>query len=339
MSIGITFNGNGQMIDERTGQPVRVPPEYKTVDLSEFMAYEFPEPEFIIDPWLPKGGICMLFARAGVGKTWVAADVALSAASGRPALDHWPVPTARKVLYIDGEMDGAEFRERIQRLMLSKGIGVDAKLRIMGLSLQGEGMPMIDDPLHQEGILSECVKADLIIVDNLSSLTRMPENEGESWLPVQEWALRMRAQGKAVLIIHHAGKGGDQRGTSRRIDVMNTVVQLRPAAGTDEETAFDWEYIKSRGFSGDATASRRIRLLDDPEGVLLSWDVVKLTELEQDDLIDYIRQGWAYGEIAEEMGVSKGTVSKRAQKAVSTGRLSVEELPKRGRPRAGNGHG
>ena len=36
-----------------------------------------------------------------------------------------------------------------------------------------------------------------------------------------------RRRGMAVLLIHHAGKSGDQRGTSAREDIMDTVISLR----------------------------------------------------------------------------------------------------------------
>jgi hypothetical protein len=67
----------------------------------------------------------------------------------------------------------------------------------------------------------------LMILDNLSCLTSGPENEAESWQPLQSWGLRHRAHGRSVVLIHHSGKGGGQRGTSRREDVLDTVLALR----------------------------------------------------------------------------------------------------------------
>ena len=37
----------------------------------------------------------------------------------------------------------------------------------------------------------------------------------------------LRRRGVSVLIVHHAGKGGEQRGTSRREDVLDTSISLR----------------------------------------------------------------------------------------------------------------
>ena len=49
----------------------------------------------------------------------------------------------------------------------------------------------------------------LIIIDNLSAWCRTGrENEAESWHPVADWILELRRRGLAVLMIHHAGKGG-----------------------------------------------------------------------------------------------------------------------------------
>ena len=44
---------------------------------------------------------------------------------------------------------------------------------------------------------------------------------------MQNWLLQLRRQGVAVLLIHHAGTNGRQRGTSRREDALDTVIALR----------------------------------------------------------------------------------------------------------------
>jgi len=52
------------------------------------------------------------------------------------------------------------------------------------------------------------------------------QNDAESWVPVAEWALELRRQGKAVLFVAHAGKSKQQRGTSKKDDVMDVVIKL-----------------------------------------------------------------------------------------------------------------
>src|SRR5690606_22821709 len=73
--------------------------------------------------------------------------------------------------------------------------------------------------------VNEC---DLVIVDNISTLCHQgKENEAESWIPMQEWALKLRRLGISVLFIHHAGKSGQQRGTSKREDILDTIIKLK----------------------------------------------------------------------------------------------------------------
>jgi putative DNA primase/helicase len=48
-----------------------------------------------------------------------------------------------------------------------------------------------------------------------------------AWTPIQEWLLKLGRRGISVLFIHHAGTNGRQRGTSRREDVLDTVMALR----------------------------------------------------------------------------------------------------------------
>jgi putative DNA primase/helicase len=69
---------------------------------------------------------------------------------------------------------------------------------------------------------------DLLILDNLSTLcTTGSESASDAWVPMQNWLLKLRRRGNSVLLIHHAGVNGRQRGTSRREDALDTVIALR----------------------------------------------------------------------------------------------------------------
>src|ERR1700733_11200953 len=99
---------------------------------------------------------------------------------------------------------------------------------------------------------------------DISTLCRnSKENEADAWLPVQEWALRMRASGRSVLFIHHAGKGGHQRGTSKREDILDTVIALRrPNEYKSKDGAiFEIHFEKARGFFGEAANPFEVQLM------------------------------------------------------------------------------
>jgi hypothetical protein len=55
----------------------------------------------------------------------------------------------------------------------------------------------------------------------------VPQIDTDGWTPVQSWALSLRRAGKSALFIHHGGKSGAQRGTSRKEDVLDAVISLR----------------------------------------------------------------------------------------------------------------
>ena len=55
----------------------------------------------------------MLSAFRGVGKTQVAIGIAHAVATGGAFL-HWNAPLPRHVLYVDGEMPGADLQERLR---------------------------------------------------------------------------------------------------------------------------------------------------------------------------------------------------------------------------------
>lgn len=67
------------------------------------------------------------------------------------------------------------------------------------------------------------VDAEMIIFDNLSSLrSGVDENDNSALDAFLQWLLALRHKGYAILLIHHAGKGGDQRGASRLEDFLDT---------------------------------------------------------------------------------------------------------------------
>jgi hypothetical protein len=108
-------------------------------------------------------------------------------------------------------------------------------------------------PKVQEALLDLCVSrtTDVLILDNLSCLfSGMAENEADSWEHVLPWLLDLRRRGIAVIIVHHAGRGGQQmRGTSRREDAATWVLRLEalPDHSFDGEGArFISKFVKQR---------------------------------------------------------------------------------------------
>lgn len=164
---------------------------------------------------------------------------------------------------------------------------------------------------------------DLIIVDNISTLCRSSkENEADSWLPVQEWALKLRASGKSILFIHHAGKGGHQRGTSKREDILDTVIVLkRPDDYQPKDGAvFQITFEKSRGFIGEDAESFEAQLINKDNSQ--EWVTRPIAESSYDQVVTLAKQGLKQKEIAEKVGINKSNVSRHMQRATQEGKIT-----------------
>ncbi len=172
----------------------------KLITLIDFLSLNIAQRELILAPWLPKQGLAMLSAKRGVGKTHVALNIAYAVASGGSFLG-WHAMKPRNVLYLDGEMPAVTMQERLAAIVISQAQEAQATFTILTPDIQTRGMPDISTVEGQRLIEPYLKHVELIIVDNISTLCRTrKKNEAEGWLPVQAWALRMRSEGRSVLL-------------------------------------------------------------------------------------------------------------------------------------------
>lgn len=295
----LALNNDGQPdLDERL----------EVIPLDQFLQMDFPPREMLLAPWLPKQGLAMVFAPRGIGKTHFALGVAYAVASGSSFL-RWQAPEPNRVLVIDGEMPGAALKERWAGIVSNNMIEPPSGdyVGILAADTLPFGLPDLSTMEGQEKIEPLIGDAKLIVVDNLSTLARSgKENEAESWGLMQSWALRQRRAGRSVLFIHHAGKGGEQRGTSRREDVMDSVVKLSlPSDYTPEDGArFAVQFTKSRGFAGLEAAAFEAALRD---GL---WSTKALEDVRTAQIIQLHQEGLNQREIAHELSCGLGTVNR-----------------------------
>lgn len=296
-------------------------PTLKPITAAHLLSMDLPPRELVLGPWLPKKGLAMVYAPRGVGKTHVSLGISFAVASGGKFL-RWSAEQPRKVLFVDGEMPAVALQERVARIAehASWEPPADDYLRFIAADLQEEGIPDLSTEEGQDALSEHLGDADLIVLDNLSTLCRSGrENESESWSSVQEFALRLRREDRSVLFIHHAGKSGTQRGTSRREDVLDTVINLRRPDEYDqaEGARFVVTYEKSRGFAGkDAEAFEAS--LDMESGMWTTRDLEDVRDLR---IIELDRDGLTGTEIAKELGVNKSTVSRAMKRLKTEGRL------------------
>jgi putative DNA primase/helicase len=282
--------------------------------------------EMLLRPFLPTQGLAMLYSKRGVGKTFISLGISVAVASGSPFLK-WNAPTAGKVLYVDGEMPFSALHQRI--CDVNAGFNIDRpldNLRIITPDLQDRGLPDLSTISGQDEIEPHLEGVSLLVLDNLSSLVRaVKENEGEGWLPVQDWALDLRRRGISVLFVHHAGKGGAQRGTSRREDLLDSVVTLKHPTDyvASEGLRCTVDYEKSRGFYGEDARSFEVKMTAGPSGEAV-WTVTD-SELSRDSRIAELSAlGMSVRDISSEIRIPASTVHYRLKHIGKSGVSNAE---------------
>lgn len=296
------------------------PPPLTTVELGEFLLMDIPPTELIVDPFLPVGGIVMIHAKTGVGKTHLALNIAYSVACGSDFLN-WKCPEPRGVLYVDGEMAQADLKERF--VQIAGDIPPVAPFKICNLEQQIErAMPDISTVVGQTEI-DELITddIDLVVLDNLSTLSYGGrENEAESWNSVQQWLLSLRAKGKTTLIVHHSGKSGSQRGTSKREAILNTTICLKRPQDYDPETgaSFEIHFQKGRGVYGKDAKPIEARMESDSDGRSI-WTWKHLEESTHAKVVALFLEGLSQKEISMELEINKSSVSRHLKRARDEG--------------------
>ncbi len=293
-----------------------------SVSFSEFIATEYPPREWILTDLIQVRDTAMVHAWRGVGKSFFALGIALAVSTGGDFL-RFEAPRRRKVLYIDGEMPREDIQERAKRMHAGMAAGLPLPaLRFLSADRLEYGLPSLASPAGQRAVDATLSTAresgrpvELIVVDSKATLCRDPEdsNREESWHAMQDWLLKLRREGVAVLLVHHDGKGGHQRGTSAIEDVCTQVLQLkRPEGGTPADGArFEVHYTKSRGVYGDSAAPL-VAEIRNPGGDALEWlwKPLKDRRARQRREVRTLRdEGKTWREIEKRTGVAKSTAA------------------------------
>ena len=308
-----------------------------TIDAAALLTHKFPPRDMLLSPWLQSQALTMIYAWRGVGKTHVALGIGHALATGGSFLG-WKAACPVPVVYLDGEMPGIALSERVSSVVISgEKAPQPGFLRFVTPDLQQDGvMPNLADRAGQYAIEAILGDAKVIIVDNLSCLARGgKENEAEGWLPLAEWSLRMRSTGRSVIFIHHAGKGGQQRGTSKREDLLDTVIALkRPSDYRAEQGArFEVHFEKARALYGQDVAALEATLETQPDFRQV-WTSKTVDAVADAQMIELADLGLSQSDIARELGCHRSTILRALRKAEDEGRYTPKPAQQPGKKHA-----
>jgi putative DNA primase/helicase len=296
-------------------------PDGYAISTEALMDIAFPPHQYIVEPWLETSSLMMLYAKRGVGKTRFMMSIGYAIACGSDFLG-WKIDKPHRVLYVDGELPGAKLQERFKVHGISPQIEVlsrDILLRFHRIAIPDLGTPEGREFVETE---IEAKQPEVVILDSLSTLIRSgTENDAESWSPVQDWLMELRLRGITVIILHHEGKTETQRGTSKREDVLDTIIRLKEPKGDmlDEGDAahgcvFELHFMKARDYYGADRAPRVLRLSTQSGTAEWTWEALR--DQQQERIAELHQLGRTQNQIAKEMGVDQSTVSRILAKAL-----------------------
>lgn len=295
---------------------VRQPATLKAFTGTEFCARDIPKGKFILDALIQEASLNMIHAPRGLGKTHLALAICGSIAGGTSFLKY-TAPSPKKVLYLDGEMQAYAMQQRLSNFSET----ALENFTLINADDQEYGMPDLASEKGQRVYEQHTAQADFIVVDNISCLCRSgAENKADDWNPVATWLLRMRSQGRTVLLVHHAGKNGTQRGTSKREDLLDVVISLRKTAYESIiGAAFEIHIEKDRPLGID---TRPYTAKLSPEGV---WTQEKIEQSTKSEVLKLYAKGeLSQADIAKKLDKSRSTISRHIKKAQETGELSKQ---------------
>jgi hypothetical protein len=300
------------------------------VGSSDLDDVNIPPRPLLVGDWWKEGDLGYICAQRGVGKTHLAMMFARAIAGPTPNVGPWDCPGNVQVLYVDGEMPFDDIRNRDKAYL-----NTDASSSVLYMNhevvFQRSGREMnIADPEFQSSLLEFCVNREVKVVffDNLSSLASgMDENGANDWEQVKPWLLRFRRAGISVVIVHHAGRSGKMRGTSKREDDTFWIVELEDEK--DEATKgakFRMRFSKNRNDKGE---SRSLSWHFQPSNVsgneAACFPVYRALDPE-DDFLELVKNGFnRCKDIADSMGWNAPRVSKLANKMKERERIEIDD--------------
>jgi len=298
----------------------------KVIGLKDFVNLEIPNREMLLSPIIPAQGLIMIAAKRGVGKTHIALGMAYAMATGDTFL-RWNAPTPKKVLYIDGEMPATSMQERLKKIILMSNESYNCDYEFFHLltpDQQDRPMPDLSTQEGRDAIEPFIDDSDCIFLDNISCLFRSGgENDSECWQEAQSWALDLRRRGKAVVFVHHAGKSGSQRGTSKKEDILDTVITLKHPDDykAEQGACFEIEFSKARHFFGNDANSFIVQLIED-DHEQWRWEERESSENMLIEKIAELRNtGFTIKAVETETKLTKSQVETFIQKAKKRGLL------------------
>ena len=237
--------------------------QMKLIPANELAGFHIPQRKKHWGEFIQSNQTGMIFGERGRGKTWVSMGIATSMSSCSDYLGNKP-KNPRRVIYLDGEMDLSTFQQRLLQISGSMGIEPPRNLRLFTPEAFTDLLPSINTPEGQK-LIDNLIGTewDILFIDNYSAWSSDGRETAEAWAPFMRWMLGHKRAGRTVIVIHHSGKGGKQRGSSKHEDALDWSINLVPNKHTSQEGALEFSLVweKSRHLASDQITPIAVTML------------------------------------------------------------------------------
>jgi hypothetical protein len=193
----------------------------------ELLATEYPPIKWIF-PGLIGEGLTMLNGAPKIGKSWFVLGAALAASQGGAFLGQYKAPEEIETLYISLEDTERRLSDRLKKLKATTG---NRKLRI---TTQWK-----DGTLGLDNYLSENTETGFVIIDTLGRFIGPGIDDMNDYAATVNAISRIKkiadSRGAAILIVHHARKGGNNADGG---DWMDAALGSAGIAGSADASIF-----------------------------------------------------------------------------------------------------
>lgn len=192
-----------------------LPPAFSVVRLGH-VRVEKDATKWLIEGLWAEGAVGCIGGTPKSGKTWLALEMALAVASGRPCLGRYAVPSRGTVLLYAAEDRPQALRARAEELATARGLALER----VPVGLITEPALRLDLNEHRLRLSAtvEKLKPRLLILDPLVRLHRSDENSSADISELLGYLRALqRAHDVAIVLVHHVRKSGaGQPGQSLR---------------------------------------------------------------------------------------------------------------------------
>lgn len=271
---------------------------------------DLPPQKMVIKPWLETATTTLIYAPRGHGKSMFCYHLALAIATG----GSWLGERAQKskVLYIDGEMGSRQWVKRMpQEWRFTEDLTGNLQILCPDHFPNGRVPNMAEKCTHKDyKIMAE--PYDVVIVDNYLSCCRQGSLRGEAdmWDAFCDLLINLKQKNKAVIVIQHTNKSGQQYGTIKKENDVDTALLLTQFPIQDVKNGITLQMTneKDRNDFFDKEKELLFDMIFHPEG---TKTVIRDIHREREIYIrEKIRYGLTSQEIAEELFISVGYVKK-----------------------------